>query len=150
LFGDQPTIEGIDAADLLSAAIQQSVASRYDRSRDLEALRCRWQFDLNNAPGPAIRDVICRRFFANGQSHLLRHPALRRFLFEAPASEAGTPWLLTNRRYLLSPCCRCREPLPGPPANSSGLDLIESLEALKPLVALLGSDKVKRLVDLLG
>jgi hypothetical protein len=41
-------------------------------------------------------------------------------------------------------------PPPKQPANSNGLDLIESLEALKPLVALLGSDKVKRLVDLLG
>jgi hypothetical protein len=41
-------------------------------------------------------------------------------------------------------------PPPKQPANGSQLDLIESLEALKTLVAQLGSDKVKRLVDLLG
>jgi hypothetical protein len=30
------------------------------------------------------------------------------------------------------------------------VDLIEALEAMKPLVASLGAEKVKRLVDLLG
>jgi hypothetical protein len=39
-----------------------------------------------------------------------------------------------------------------PPAQSSGgqPDLIESLETLKPMIASLGADTVKRLVDLLG
>jgi hypothetical protein len=40
-----------------------------------------------------------------------------------------------------------------PPPNrsaNSGADVLESLEALKPLIAQYGSDKVKRMVDLLG
>jgi hypothetical protein len=39
-----------------------------------------------------------------------------------------------------------------PPAQSAGgqPDLIESLETLKPMIASLGADTVKRLVDLLG
>jgi hypothetical protein len=78
------TQEELEAADLLITAIQKSIASRSDRYRDIEALRSRWQFDLKNATGPRIADVICQRLLANGQSHLLRDPALRRFLFQAP------------------------------------------------------------------
>jgi len=35
-------------------------------------------------------------------------------------------------------------------ASNSEADLIESLETLKPLIASMGADRVKRLVDLLG
>jgi hypothetical protein len=41
-------------------------------------------------------------------------------------------------------------PPPKQPANGSKPDLIESLEALKPLVASLGVERVKRLAELLG
>ena len=40
-------------------------------------------------------------------------------------------------------------PPPKPPADG-GADLIDTLEALKPLIAQYGADKVKRIVDLLG
>ena len=36
------------------------------------------------------------------------------------------------------------------PASNGELDLLESLETLKPLIASMGAEKVKRLVDLLG
>ena len=40
---------------------------------------------------------------------------------------------------------------PTPKASSNGeAELIESLETLKPLIAAMGAEKVKRLVDLLG
>jgi hypothetical protein len=40
-------------------------------------------------------------------------------------------------------------PPPNPTANG-GADVLETLESLKPLIAQYGSDKVKRMIDLLG
>ena len=39
---------------------------------------------------------------------------------------------------------------PGPSRNNGEADLLAAIEAMKPLVAALGSDKVKRIADLLG
>jgi hypothetical protein len=36
------------------------------------------------------------------------------------------------------------------PATNGEADIISALEALKPLVATLGADRLKRLVDILG
>lgn len=41
-------------------------------------------------------------------------------------------------------------PPPKQPANGGEADLLVALEAIKPLVASLGAEKVKRIVDLLG
>jgi hypothetical protein len=58
------------------------------------------------------------------------------------ASKAGAP----RRRALIEGYLA-----PPPPQSSGGQpDLIESLETLKPMIASLGADTVKRLVDLLG
>lgn len=39
---------------------------------------------------------------------------------------------------------------PGPRSTKSGPDLIDAMEAMKPLVASLGVEKVKRIAELLG
>lgn len=39
---------------------------------------------------------------------------------------------------------------PPPPAPTGGSDLPDAIEAIKPLVARLGEEQVKRIVDLLG
>jgi hypothetical protein len=41
-------------------------------------------------------------------------------------------------------------PPPKPHSSGSKPDLLDAIEAMKPLVASLGADKVKRIVDLLG
>lgn len=61
---------------------------------------------------------------------------------------------LAKRAEKVDACdaCGAVEACPGPPrieAISDG-DLIAALEVMKPLVASLGADKVKRIVDLLG
>lgn len=39
---------------------------------------------------------------------------------------------------------------PPPPAPTGGSELLDAMEAMKPLVASLGKEQVKRIVDLLG
>jgi hypothetical protein len=41
-------------------------------------------------------------------------------------------------------------PPPKPRGSGGEPDILEAMEAMKPLVASLGADKVKRIVDLLG
>ena len=65
----------------------------------------------------------------------------KKVLTEAPKGKPGRKPKTAVEGYLAPP--------PKPAANGQS-ELIEALEAMKPLVASLGAEKVKRLVDLLG
>ena len=81
------------------------------------------------------------KYYSVAKSHLKKR--------EAKSSSAPEP---TKR----GPKPKVNPPTAAPPAPSSKAasngepDLIESLETLKPLIAAMGAEKVKRLVDLLG
>ncbi|WP_165252191.1 thioesterase [Paludisphaera soli] len=65
---------------------------------------------------------------------------------QQPAAPKGKPGRKPNGET-------APEPRPAPaarPAANGEPDLIEAMEAMQPLVASLGADKVKRIVDLLG
>lgn len=66
----------------------------------------------------------------------------KKVLTEAPTGKPGRRLKAAVKGYLAPP------PQSAPADGQS--ELIEALEAMKPLVASLGADKVKRLVDLLG
>ena len=65
----------------------------------------------------------------------------KKVLTEAPTGKPGRKPKADVEGYLAPP--------PQSAANGE-TDLLAALEAMKPLVASLGADKVKRLVDLLG
>jgi hypothetical protein len=55
-----------------------------------------------------------------------------------------------GRRPMATPSVEGYLAPPPKPAAPGGGDLLDSLEALKPLIAEFGADRVKRMVDLLG
>lgn len=66
----------------------------------------------------------------------------KKVLTEAPAGKPGRKPKSTEEGYLAPP------PVPSAPGDQT--NLLAAMEAMKPLVASLGAEKVKRLVDLLG
>ena len=64
---------------------------------------------------------------------------------EKPVEAASPP---TPRRKVATPAVEGY--VAPPPKQADGGDLLETLEALKPLIAQHGADKLKRMVDLLG
>ncbi len=64
---------------------------------------------------------------------------------EKPVEAASAP---ARSRKVVSPAVEGY--VAPPPMQSEGGDLLDTLEALKPLIAQHGADKLKRMVDLLG
>jgi len=130
--GDSPGHNGpargktISKADAARAAIRQGIESPQEASAYIMQ-----QFGIDMAP----------QHFSAVKSQLRKK--------EREAESAGQPSAPGRRgrrstieNYLSSP--------PRQPSSGVEADLLDAMEAIKPLVAHLGADKVKRIVELLG
>jgi hypothetical protein len=115
-----PVQEGMSKADAVRAALSEGI----------------------EAPQEAVAFIKHRFGIEMGAQHFSSVKSQQKKREGAPAARRGRKPKQAAADGYVAP--------PPRPAASGGSDLLDAMEAMKPLIAQYGADQVKRIVDLLG